>query len=136
MRARTSTCSCSPRKCRYVRPSCHAKRLAIWTQWLDAPLLALVPQRQVALTIPERHRPYCVLRRHLRGEIARVAVGTVTTTMRTLTGERHLMVGIPACLQTLGSWANWHPLLHLLVNVGGIRLAGSSYRGQPTTPSE
>jgi hypothetical protein len=27
-------------KCRYFCPSCHAKRLAIWTQWLDTTLLA------------------------------------------------------------------------------------------------
>jgi hypothetical protein len=27
-------------KCRYFCPSCHAKRLAIWAQWLDTTLLA------------------------------------------------------------------------------------------------
>jgi len=32
-------------KCRYFCPSCHAKRLAIWTQWLDTTLLAPVPHR-------------------------------------------------------------------------------------------
>ncbi len=30
-------------KCRYFWPSCHAKRLAIWAQWLDTTLLAPVP---------------------------------------------------------------------------------------------
>jgi len=34
-------------KCRYFCPSCHAKRVAIWTQWLDITLLAPVPHRQV-----------------------------------------------------------------------------------------
>lgn len=29
--------------CRYCCPSCHAKRLAIWTQWLDTTLLAPPP---------------------------------------------------------------------------------------------
>ena len=33
-------------KCRYFCPSCHAKRLAIWTQWLDTTLLAPVPHRR------------------------------------------------------------------------------------------
>jgi hypothetical protein len=42
--------------CRYFCPSCHAKRLAIWTQWLDTTLLAPVPHRQVVLTIPKRLR--------------------------------------------------------------------------------
>jgi len=46
-------------KCRYFCPSCHAKRLAIWTQWLDTTLLAPVPHRQVFLIIPKRLRAYC-----------------------------------------------------------------------------
>jgi len=111
--------------CRDCCPSCHAKRLAIWTQWLDTTLLAPVPHRQVVLTIPKRLRAYCLYRRRLLGEIARVAARTVTAAMRTLTGERDLAVGIVACLQTHGSRANWHPHLHLLVTDGGFRLDGT-----------
>ena len=58
---------------RYFCPSCHAKRLALWAQWLDATLLAPVPHRQVVLTIPKRLRAYCRYRRRLLGGIARVA---------------------------------------------------------------
>jgi hypothetical protein len=112
-------------KCRYFCPSCHAKRLAIWTQWLDTTLLAPVPHRQVVLTIPKRLRAYCLYRRRLLGEIARAAARTVTTAVRTLTGERELAVGIVACLQTHGSQANWHPHLHLLVTDGGFRPDGT-----------
>ena len=43
-------------KCRYFCPSCHAKRLAIWTRWLDTTLLAPVPHGQVVLTIPKLSR--------------------------------------------------------------------------------
>jgi hypothetical protein len=112
-------------KCRYFCPSCHAKRLAIWAQWLDATLLAPVPHRQVVLTIPKRLRAYCLYRRRLLGDIARVAARTVTAAIRTLTGERELAVGIVACLQTHGSRANWHPHLHLLVTDGGFRPDGT-----------
>jgi hypothetical protein len=80
-------CSC---KCRYFCPSCHAKRLAIWAEWLDTVLLAPVPHRQVVLTIPKRLRVYCLYRRRLLGEIARVAAHTITAAIRTLTGERDL----------------------------------------------
>jgi len=111
--------------CRYFCPSCHAKRLAIWTQWLDTTLLAPVPHRQVVLTIPKRLRAYCLYRRRLLGEIARVAARTVTAAIRALTGERDLAVGIVACLQTHGSRANWHPHLHLLVTDGGFRPDGT-----------
>ncbi|MBK8648885.1 MAG: transposase [Gemmatimonadetes bacterium] len=112
-------------KCRYFCPSCNAKRLAIWTQWLDTTLLAPVPHRQVVLTIPKRLRAYCLYRRRLLGEIARVAARTVTAAIRTLTGERDLAVGIVVCLQTHGSRANWHPHLHLLVTDGGFRPDGT-----------
>jgi hypothetical protein len=84
-----------------------------------------VPHRQVVLTIPTRLRAYCLSRRRLLGEIARVAARTVTAAIRTLTGERDLAVGIVACLQTHGSRANWHPPLHLLVTDGGFRADGT-----------
>lgn len=96
-------------KGRYFCPSCHAKRLALWTQWLDTALLAPVSHRQVVLTIPKRLRAYCLYRRRLLGEIARVAARTVTAAIRTLTGEQDLAIGIVACLQTHGSRANWRP---------------------------
>ena len=112
-------------KGRYFCPSCHAKRLAIWAQWLDTALLAPVAHRQVVLTIPKRLRAYCLYRRRLLGEIARVAARTVTAAIRTLTGEQDLAVGIVACLQTHGSRANWHPHLHLLVTDGGFRPDGT-----------
>jgi len=86
-------------------------------------LLAPVPHRQVVLTIPKRLRAYCLYRRRLLGEIARVAA--CTAAIRTLTGEPDLAVGIVACLQTHGSRANWHPHLHLLVTDGGFRPDGT-----------
>jgi hypothetical protein len=44
-------------KARYFCRSCHAKRLALWTLWLEESLLAPgVPHRQVVLTIPKRLR--------------------------------------------------------------------------------
>ncbi len=112
-------------KCRYFCPSCHAKRLAIWTQWLDTALLGPVPHRQVVLTLPKRLRAYCLYRRRLLGEIARVAAHTLTAAIRALTGQPYLAVGLVACLQTHGSRANWHPHLHLLVTDGGFRPDGT-----------
>ena len=111
--------------CRCFCPSCHANRLAIWAQWLDTTLLAPVSHWHVVLTILTRLRAYCRYGRRLLGEIARVATRTVTAALRTLTGERDLVVGIVACLQTHGSRANWHPHLHLIVTDGGFRPEGT-----------
>jgi len=60
-------------QCPYFCPSCHAKRPALWEQWLGTTLLATVPHRQVALTVPKRLRLSCPYRRRLLGDIARVA---------------------------------------------------------------
>jgi len=90
-------------KARYFCPSCHAKRLALWTLWLEETLLAPVPHRQVVLTIPKRLRTWCLYRRALLGDLARVAARTVTAAVRTLTREPDLAVGVVACIQTHGS---------------------------------
>ena len=103
------------------RASCHAKRLARWSLWLDQALLAPVPHRQVVLTLPKRLRAYCLYRRPLLGDLARVAARTVTAAVRATTGEADLRVGIVACLQTHGSLANWHPHIHMIVTDGGFR---------------
>ena len=65
-------------KARYFCPSCHAKRLARWSLWLDETLLAPVPHRQVVLTLAKGLRAYCLSRCSLLGDLARVAPRTVT----------------------------------------------------------
>jgi hypothetical protein len=57
-------------KCRYFCPSCHAKRLATWSVWLEADLLAAVPHRQFVFSVPKRLRPYFLWRRRLLGDLA------------------------------------------------------------------
>ena len=95
---------------RYFCPSCHAKRLARWTLW------------------GSRLRPYCLYRRALLGDLARLAARIVTAGIRAATGESDLRVGIIVCLQTHGSLANWHPHLHLVVTDGGFRPDGTFVR--------
>jgi hypothetical protein len=113
-------------KARYFCPSCHAKRLAQWTLWLEETLLVrAVPHRQVVLTIPKRLRAWCLYRRRLLGDLARVAAQTVTAAVRTMTREPELAVGIVACVQTHGSRANWHPHIHMMVTDGGFRPDGT-----------
>jgi hypothetical protein len=65
-------------------------------------------------------RPWCLYRRTLLGDLARVAAHTVTAAVRALTGEPELSVGIVASIQTHGSLGNWHPHVHLIVTDGGF----------------
>jgi hypothetical protein len=45
--------------------------------WMEETLFAPVPHRQVVLTIPKRLRAWCLHRRKLLGDLARVAARTV-----------------------------------------------------------
>jgi hypothetical protein len=40
-------------------PSCHAKRLEEWGEWIGETLLLEVPHRQVVFTIPKMLRVFC-----------------------------------------------------------------------------
>ena len=43
---------------RLLCSSCHAKRLEIWSDWLEQELLCGVPRRQVVFSVAERLRPF------------------------------------------------------------------------------
>ena len=45
-------------KVRMLCPSCHAKRLTIWSEWIGVELLESVPHRMITLTAPKRIRPF------------------------------------------------------------------------------
>ena len=79
----------------------------------------------MVLTIPKRLRTWCLYRRALLGDLARVAARTVTAAVRTLTREPDLAVGVVTCIQTHGSLANWHPHMHMMVTDGGFRADGT-----------
>ena len=112
-------------KCRYFCPSCHAKRLAVWSLWLEDELLAPVPHRQFVFSLPKRLRPYFLRRRRLLGDLARITAATTTAFVRATLGEPDLSVGIVLSIQTHGSLVNWQPHIHALVTDGGFRPDGS-----------
>jgi len=62
-------------KTRMLCPSCHAKRLTIWSEWLGAELLESVPHRMITLTVPKRIRPFFLWDRKLLGLLARAVLG-------------------------------------------------------------
>jgi hypothetical protein len=110
---------------RYFCPSCHARRLAEWSLWLDEHLLAAVPHRQVVLTLPKRLRPYFLHDRRQLGGLSRVAYRTLREYLRAALGERDLVPGAIVCVQTFGSLAHAHPHLHVLLTDGAYRRSGS-----------
>jgi hypothetical protein len=55
-------------------PSCHAKRIEEWGEWMREELLLDVPHRQVVFTIPKMLRVFFKYKRRLLGDLCRCAL--------------------------------------------------------------
>jgi hypothetical protein len=58
-------------KTRGFCPSCHAKRLEEWGEWVRETFLLDIPYRQVVFTIPKMLRVFFKFKRKLLGELCR-----------------------------------------------------------------
>ncbi len=105
-------------------PSCHAKRLEEWGEWMRETLLLDVPHRQVVFTIPKRLRVFFKYKRKLLGDLCRLALRALTRYFEVETGSA-LTAGVVAAIQTFGDRINFHPHLHFLVTEGGVDEAGT-----------
>ena len=61
-------------KTRGFCPSCHAKRVEEWGEWMRETLLLDVPHRQVVFTIPKMLRIFFKFKRRLLGDLCRCAL--------------------------------------------------------------
>jgi len=89
-------------------PSCHAKRLEEWGEWMREMLLLDVPHRQVVFTIPKRLRVFFKYKRKLLGDLCRAALRALTRYFEIVTGSA-LTPGVIASIQTFGDRINFHP---------------------------
>jgi hypothetical protein len=108
-------------KARYLCPSCHAKRLLVWSEWIEEEILDEVPHRQYVFTLPKRLRPWFLHERRLLGLLSRVAYETLREFLSATLDEPAAVPGVVASIQTFGTLLNWHPHLHLLVTDGAYR---------------
>jgi len=108
-------------------PSCHAKRLEEWGEWMREELLLDVPHRQVVFTIPRMLRLFFKYNRRLLGSLCRLALQSLTRYFAAVTGSE-LMPGVMAAVQTFGTRINFHPHLHFLVTEGGVDKAGEFHK--------
>ena len=105
-------------------PSCHARRMAEWSLWLDERLLAPVPHRQVVLTLPKRLRAYFLHDRRRLGLLSQVAARTLRDYVQAAIGEYDAVPGVIACVQTFGS--------HLARR--GVDARAGPWAGAPAAP--
>ena len=104
-------------------PSCHAKRLEQWGEWMREELLLDVPHRQVVFTIPKMLRIFFKYNRRLLGSLCHSALRSLIRYFEFVAG-RDVMPGVIAAIQTFGDRINAHPHLHFLVTEGGVDEAG------------
>ena len=99
-------------------PSCHAKRLEEWGEWMREKLWLDVPHRQVVFTIPKMLRIFFKYKRRLLGDLCQAAVQALLKYLQATTGTE-LRPGVVASIQTFGAKINLHVHLHFLVTEGG-----------------
>ena len=67
-------------------PSCHAKRVEEWGDWMRETLLLDVPHRQVVFTIPKMLRIFFKYKRRLLGDLCRCALRALTRYLEAAAG--------------------------------------------------
>ena len=68
-------------------PSCHAKRLEEWGEWMREELLLDLPHRHVVFTVPRMLRIFFKYNRRLLGELCRLALRSLTRYFEVLTSS-------------------------------------------------
>jgi hypothetical protein len=86
-------------------PSCHAKRLEEWCEWVRETLLLDVPHRHVVFTIPKMLRVFFKFKRRLLGDLCRCAERALLLYFQAVAGTA-LEPGIIAAIQTFGDRIN------------------------------
>ncbi|MGQ9673842.1 MAG: transposase zinc-binding domain-containing protein [Candidatus Aminicenantales bacterium] len=90
-------------------PSCHAKRLEEWGEWMREELLLDVPHLKVVFTIPRMLRIFFNYKRRLLGSLCRAAVQALIKYFLAATSTE-LVPGVVASIQTFGKKINLHSL--------------------------
>lgn len=121
-------CSCCKREMilalscqrRGICPSCHAKRMSIWSHDLIDRLLPDVPYRQWVLTIPKRLRPFFRFDGSLFKGMSTIFADIITDWMRTVLGRDDVLPVIVAADQTYGTLLDFHPHQHIGISDGAF----------------
>jgi len=110
-------------------PSCHAKRLEEWGEWMREELLLDVPHRQVVFTIPKMLRIFFKYKRQLLGELCQAAVQALLKYFEAATGAE-LIPGVVAVIQSFGQKITSHIPDKGQVTVRYYGLYANAHRGK------
>ena len=122
-------------KTRSFCPSCHAKRSAVFSEWVCDEVMEPVTHRHYVFSIPKILRIYFRYNRKLLGGLSRCAYETVKEMMQAAMGDNAAVPGMIAAIQTFGSDIDWHPHLHCLVTNGAFTPDGTFHAMEILSPS-
>lgn len=116
-----------PLSCRFrgFCPSCHARRLAQWSDWVLETVLPDVRYRQWVLSWPKRVRAYFRYEDDLFRAFSCIVYDVLAEWMRTVLDEPDARPALVACDQTFGTLLDPHPHLHAMVSHGVFRPDGT-----------
>lgn len=103
----------------YLCPSCHQKRLLLFSEHLCEETLFKLPHRQFVFTVPKILRPYFRHDKKLYSEISKFISELICEYYRLLSGK-DLTTGLVVSFQSYGDMLRFHPHWHCIVLEGGI----------------
>lgn len=114
-------------KGRYFCPSCHQKRVASFTEWVESEVLEKVPHRQYVFTIPKMLRIYFKYDRKLLTLLSLCAYETIREFFQAVVSDKDSVPGVIVSIQTYGEEINFNPHTHCLVSDGCFGRDGKFY---------
>lgn len=107
-------------KTRLFCPTCHQRKLLVWTEDLVEHVLFPVDHRFWTFTIPKRLRPYFRYDRKLLSVLVAAAHRTFSLTLGNGRIRKNLRPALITLIQTHGDELNWQSHLHILAADGAF----------------
>ena len=103
---------------RHFCPSCHARRVVEFGEWLCGGVLKKVPHRHFVFSIPKILRIYFLFNRSLLKELSRISWETVGDYYRSTCRKDGASPAAVAVIQTFGDYLSFNPHMHILAADG------------------
>jgi hypothetical protein len=120
-------------KTRYLRTSCHQKRVLAYGDWVEENVLAPVPHRQYVFTIPRMLRPIFSRRRGLLRKLCHIVERLLIAAYSGAGVEGR--PGLILFVSTFGDLVTFNPHIHVLAADGLFRADGV-FVALPAVPVE
>jgi len=103
----------------FLCPSCHQKRLQLFSQRMNEKILLKLSYRQYVFTLPKMLRPYFRYNQVLFAGISKLISDIIIGYYNELTGK-NVQSGIVVSYQTYGDFLRFNPLWHCIVMEGSL----------------